>query len=162
MTRIAIKAIKPKRNFAQLGQKIVQQQRRQLERDVLAMKADYEKTTATWKHKPLFETRVLMAGGVMTGLVFTEDEIFKFVDGGTRPHQIKPRRYPALRFKTGYNAKTRPGVLSSRSGGPFGKYVYAKQVNHPGTEARGFSEAITKKYNKVIPKHMADIIRQII
>jgi len=43
-----------------------------------------------------------------------------FVNDGTRPHTIRPRRAKALRFRVG------------------GRIVYARVVNHPGTKARPF------------------------
>jgi len=43
-----------------------------------------------------------------------------FVNDGTRPHIIRPRRAKALRFRVG------------------GRIVYARVVNHPGTKARPF------------------------
>lgn len=43
-----------------------------------------------------------------------------FVNDGTRPHVIRPRRAKALRFTVG------------------GRTVYATVVNHPGTRARPF------------------------
>lgn len=43
-----------------------------------------------------------------------------FVNDGTAPHIIRPRRAQVLRFNVG------------------GRTVYAKVVNHPGTRARPF------------------------
>ena len=43
-----------------------------------------------------------------------------FVNDGTRPHIIRPRRAKALRFRMN------------------GRIVYAQVVNHPGTRARPF------------------------
>lgn len=43
-----------------------------------------------------------------------------YVHDGTAPHVIRPKTKSVLRFKVG------------------GRWVYAKQVNHPGTRARPF------------------------
>lgn len=43
-----------------------------------------------------------------------------YVHDGTRPHIIRPRRRPALRFRVG------------------GQVVFARVVHHPGTRARPF------------------------
>jgi hypothetical protein len=43
-----------------------------------------------------------------------------FVNDGTRPHIIRPRRGQALRFRVG------------------GQVVFARVVHHPGTRARPF------------------------
>lgn len=47
-------------------------------------------------------------------------EYAKYVNDGTRPHIIRPRRARALRFRVG------------------GRIVYAAVVHHPGTRARPF------------------------
>lgn len=47
-------------------------------------------------------------------------EYAKYVNDGTRPHIIRPRRAKALRFRVG------------------GRIVYASVVHHPGTKARPF------------------------
>jgi len=49
-----------------------------------------------------------------------------YVINGTRPHQIRPRTKKALRFTVG------------------GRVVFAKLVNHPGTQANDF-------LNKALP-----------
>ena len=63
--------------------------------------------------------RIFSLRGSLT--VGSDVEYAGFVNDGTRPHQIKPRR-------TG-------GVLRFTVGG---RVVYARVVNHPGTRARPF------------------------
>ena len=58
-----------------------------------------------------------LRGSVTVG---SDVEYAGFVNDGTRPHQIRPVRAQALRFRVG------------------GRIVYAKVVNHPGTRARPF------------------------
>jgi hypothetical protein len=55
-----------------------------------------------------------------------------FLEGGTKPHVIRPRRKKALRFATGGNARL---TGSPRTGAPV---VFAKRVNHPGSKAYPF------------------------
>ena len=50
-----------------------------------------------------------------------------FVNDGTAPHIIRPRRAQALRFRIG------------------GRVVYAKVVHHPGTRARPFLDDALKQ-----------------
>lgn len=163
MASIAFKFIKPRRDYRALGEKVARQLEAQLERDAEGIRADYESTTATWDHQVTFETRVLSAAGARVAYVFTTDDIYKFVDKGTAPHVIMARhRMKPLTFQTGYRAKTTPGVIGSRSGGPSGDTVRALVVHHPGTEARGFSEAIQRKWEKDIPRAMADVLHNTI
>ena len=56
-------------------------------------------------------------------IVGTKIEYAPHVEFGTVPHVILPKNAKALRFK-----------------GKGGKYVFAKRVNHPGTEPNPFFE----------------------
>lgn len=61
------------------------------------------------------------AGGDFEGVINVRHPAALYVIGGTRPHQIRPRR-PG-------------GVLKFTVGG---RVVYAKYVNHPGTKPNDF------------------------
>lgn len=111
---------------------------------------DYQSTTRTWKHKPSF--RIAHKGDSVT--VGTDDEIYGYVDKGTRPHTIRPRRAKVLRFSSGYRAKTTPGSLGSGSGGATGGAVYRRFVQHPGTKARRFTELVQKRADDFFPDEM--------
>ena len=54
------------------------------------------------------------------GEFFANAEHASFVDGGTRPHEIRPRRAPALRFQIN------------------GVWISTQLVRHPGTRPEGF------------------------
>lgn len=54
------------------------------------------------------------------GEFFADAPYASFVDGGTRPHDIRPRKKSALRFQVG------------------GKWIITKLVRHPGTRPEGF------------------------
>lgn len=110
-----------------------------------AMKRDFEATTATWKHKPVFTVDVSTKGQGPAVLVGTSDQIYGYVNDGTKPHVIRPKRGRVLRFASGYTAKTSPGVIGSGAGGASGGAIFSRQVNHPGTKARNFDEIIAKK-----------------
>lgn len=118
---------------------------------------DYRETTRSWNHKPVFEV-VINVNPNIEILVGTDDEIYGYVDEGTKPHIIKPKRARALSFQWGgkgsYMAKTKPGVIGSQPGGPRGPMVSFKQVHHPGTKARGFSKAIDKKWSAAFKRRM--------
>ncbi len=78
-------------------------------------------------------------------------EIFEFVDKGTRPHVIKPKKSnkkQRLVFVWGgpgsYQANTLPVAQAHAGPGAVvgGKVVSFPKVNHPGSEARLFSETV--------------------
>ncbi len=54
------------------------------------VKLDFDATVATWDHKVKFETDVLVLPNIVSVKVWTTDEIYGYVDQGTKPHVIKP------------------------------------------------------------------------
>jgi hypothetical protein len=117
----------------------------------------FEDTTRTWKNRPTFYMRKIGAGRS----VGTRSNIYKFVDKGTRPHTIRPKRAGGvLRFKAGgFKAKTKPGRIQSFKGSAGQKWISSKGVQHPGTEARGFSKDIGERMQKEITKEMKRAIK---
>lgn len=122
--------------------------------DVAAdMRADFQKTTASWDHNVTFN--IVRAGKGYA--VTTDDEVYGYVDLGTRPHTIEGN--PFLAFQNSYVAKTQPRVIGSGGGGSGGETVYAQSVQHPGTRARLFSQTIGKKWEKEGPKRVQAALR---
>lgn len=124
------------------------------------IRKDFEKTTSTWKHKPKFEEVISLAGGGPSVLVGTDDEIYRYVNEGTKKHIIKPKKAKILRFPGTYSAKTRPGVIGSSAGGPSGDDVFAHAVMHPGTKARNFEKAISDKWDKTYKRRMEEAMKR--
>ena len=108
---------------------------------------DYKATCSTWKNKPKIESLTSVKNGSIDIMVDVIGDIYAYVDKGTKPHSIFPKRAKFLRFKSQYRAKTAPGVLSSWNGGGSGGNVFRKAVRHPGIKGRKFSEMIKKKWD---------------
>jgi len=92
-------------------------------------------------------------------------QIFAWVDAGTRPHVIKPKRKNKrgrLAFRTEYQPKTAPvaraHVGPGRATGP---WVMPKMVRHPGTKARRFSETIQKRTYKRFRRTIENTFRRL-
>lgn len=119
----------------------------------------YERITSDWKTKVTFHIRKLK-GGVAVG---TRNKVFNFVDKGTKPHIIRPKRSRVLRFQASYKAKTRPGSLTSGGGGATGSTVFtARPVQHPGTQAREFTPRIAAEMRKVYSREMRKAISRLV
>ena len=127
------------------------------------MQVDFKKTTASWQHKVTFEKTVSLAIGGPAAQVSTNDPIYGYVNDGTVPHAIFPKRAKALSFQWGgkgsYRAKTTPGFIGSQPGGPTGPRVAKPYVQHPGTKARAFDEAIKKKWEPMFKRRMEDAMK---
>lgn len=132
------------------------------------VKADFQATVATWDDKPAFESQISLtnAGGpiLFAGLKNDGSEAaqhYHFVNDGTRPHDILPgaatgkSNKRALRFPGTFSPKTLPGVLGSSAGGSSGERVFARGVHHPGTKARRFDQAITRRWQPRYAARMA-------
>lgn len=124
------------------------------------IRKDFEKTTATWTRKPKFEMVISLTAPGPTVVVGTDNEIYGYVDQGTRPHRIAPRNSPYLVFQAGYRPKTRPRFIGSTTGGSFGNTVFARSVMHPGITAREFSVTIQKKWERPFKKEMEQAMKR--
>ena len=124
------------------------------------MQRDFEKSVKYWKRKVVFERLVEVGPKNVTIFVGTDDEIYRYVDKGTKgPYPIRPKGPWLLRWRTGGQAKTTPGSLRSVNRGPAaGPWAAAKEVQHPGIKARGFSDLVEKKWRPIIPKRMQKAI----
>lgn len=102
----------------------------------------FEKTTQTWQRRPRFTTLKRARGyGVRVDPLFP----FAYVDRGTKPHPIEARNAPLLRFTVPSRAKTRVNVITSYRGSRGNQWVSKRRVQHPGIEARNFSDIILKR-----------------
>ena len=115
-----------------------------------AAKIDFDVTTQTWKNRPQFTIQTFPGRRIVS----TDDLIYKFVDAGTKPHEINPVRAPFLIFQGNYQAKTTPRVIASNPGGASGPTIMTIHVDHPGTEARNFAETIKEKWDRELPEIM--------
>jgi len=123
-------------------------------------KHDFDATTKTWNRKVPFDT-VLETNKIQASVtVSTGDDIYRFVNDGTKPHEIRAKNARVLSFRGGYTAKTSPGVIGSGGGGASGSMMHAKSVHHPGTKARNFDEAILRKWKTKLAKELGITMRK--
>lgn len=123
--------------------------------------ADFKKTVATWSKKPKFTTfQKGLRGFDLVLEVGTDNTIYGYVNEGTEPHEIKPKRAKMLRFKSRYRAKTTPGTVRSRQGGASGDDVFSQGVQHPGTEPRDFTGRIEKRQGPKFRRRVRGAIKR--
>ena len=102
----------------------------------------FASTTGTWMHQPTF---VLQHEGTGRWGIKTDDQIYKWVDLGTKAHVITARNAPYLVFRWPSKPKTQPNVLASYMGARGDQWARKKSVHHPGTKPRNFSRNIQKQ-----------------
>lgn len=122
---------------------------------------DLKSTTRTWTHQPKFSVNILPTNVDYTIIAGTDDEIYSYVDAGTRPHPIRPKRSKYLRFTSGYRSKTRVNIIGSREGGSFGDEVFSKGVNHPGFAGRNFLAQIARRRQVTLEQEISQAIAKV-
>lgn len=154
---IIAKSIKPSRFKVEAIYRELEKEAEAVSKEI---EADFKKTVRTWNRKVKFIRLVQVGNDQVAVLVGTDDEIYRYVDEGTRAHWIYPKRKKALKFTSDYKAKTTPQIIDSQAGGAFGDMVFSKSVRHPGTKARQFDKEIQKKWKKKFKRHMEDALKR--
>jgi hypothetical protein len=131
---------------------------KEITRETRSIVREYEITVGTWKRKVRFTITISPYEFATVG---TDNEIYGYVDKGTRPHIIRPKKAKMLRFNTVFRAKTIPNQLRNRAGMSAPPVAHALEVHHPGTEARNFTENISKRSEARFSKNMAKAMKTI-
>lgn len=117
----------------------------------------FELTTESWEHEVEFVgSQPSLAKGIPTISVETDDEVYRIVNDGARPHPIFPNGDYPLFFHSEYAAKTAPGVIDSWDGGAGEKDTFADHVNHPGFPARDFDITVKEGLQQFFEDTMRD------
>jgi hypothetical protein len=151
---IILRTHKLPRSAQDIVHNVYGQLQRELEAYGKDVKLDFDATVVTWKHKPTFKVDVLVLPDIVSCKVWTEDQIYQWVDEGTKgPYPIPkiPSKTKGLAFMVGGEPKTRPNVDTAGPGRPGNKLVVlpvGMQVQHPGIEPRNFTKNIRKWHSK--------------
>lgn len=153
MVKLAIKALKPA-NLPTAQEYLAAIEKATYKSAGLILR-DFEATVRTWDKKPTFDVTITNQGGDYSVTAGTDNEIYGYVDAGTKPHVIRAKRSKYLRYSSGYKAKTRVGVIDSNDGGASGDDVFSKEVHHPGFPGRKFSERIQKRRQTTVAQEIS-------
>ena len=121
--RVRLKAILPHLPVVNSA-KIVAAVRAELNAVGREVKSEFVQTTAGWRTDVHFSVEV----GLGTVTVSTDNAIYGYVNNGTKPHLITPRRGKVLRFSGGSGTLYRP------------------RVAHPGTKPKRHSQRIAARW----------------
>lgn len=84
----------------------------------------------------------LISGNKLLGEVSANAEYAEAVEKGTKPHVIRAKNKPLLKFQVG------------------GQWVSKKSVNHPGTKAQPFMEPAFEKEKPIYINKILTLIRK--
>lgn len=127
--------------------------------EMAEVREDYERTTKSWDEQPTFIIK--FDADRLGGTVSTSNKIYHYVDAGTKPHIIKPKRpgYP-LRFNVPFKPKTSVMQIKSGAGSRGNTTVRAMVVHHPGTKARKFTQVIQRAHNRAFKRKLEQEIQR--
>lgn len=130
----------------------------------------FQHVVARWKNQPRFIKRPAPSPdrkSIKRQVIAQGDEhtlkIFGYVDKGTEPHIIAPKKPGGvLVFNVGYSAKTSP-IANANVGTGMAtgeKIVTRKPVQHPGSEGREFSGYFALEAQDALPGAIANALRR--
>lgn len=82
--------------------------------------------------------------GKLRGIVTANTPYAKYVEVGTAPHTIVPKRAKVLAFKSG------------------GSMVFTKKVNHPGFSGRFYMKRTTVQGTPIVQRYFSDAVKQFV
>lgn len=141
------------------------------------MKDYLSDVTSSWEHKPQFRRVMVVSATVIRASVQAvgrNRKIFGYVDKGTgkygpkgASYQIKPKTAPVLKFRAGYDARSRPPAgpgsaprANVGTGKAIGGWVSAKTVTHPGIRPRKFAESFEKQLQPDFRRRVNNALRR--
>lgn len=140
----------------------------ELRKEGRAVRRELKRTVSTWRgDRPDFEFTISLAGGDASLLVAPSGNAegvkkWYMLDGGTRPHVIRAKQAPRLRFYAkGFRAKTRPNWVGAGTGQRADQaFRQPQQVFHPGTKPRNWvSVVVARRYYTHVQNMMAAMER---
>lgn len=129
------------------------------------LKAWHDLVVRDWTNRPGFEIfYVIGPYRIVVGVRPTGRNamIWQYVNEGTDPHLIFPRAPGGkLKFRTAYTARTAAVAKVNPAGGrSSGPWVTKDFVNHPGSEARQFTETFEDNLRKDFRRRAENAIRR--
>lgn len=147
-------------NFDDIADSVDRHTKRAIEREQKKIVKALEQATGAWQRPVAFESNVDDDEGAT---ISTEDNRYKWVDEGTRPHVIRPRNARILRWLPGSNVRNEIARRQARAD-QRDAAVYAKEVNNPGIRPRSFTDNVMRRRKryvyKAIENALDDVLRE--
>lgn len=147
-----MKAIKVPKGLLVNPQKMARAIKNGFDSEAKRVESDLAATVNTWNDPAEF---TIQSAGPYVRRITTTHAVWVMLNKGTRPHIIRPKNAKVLTWMgNNYRAKTRVRQLKSLKGGNNNTIIYAKEVHHPGTEAREWDETAAEKSRRFFPATM--------
>ena len=128
------------------------------------LRALFRQTVFGWSVKPDFGWSQTKTSGEISINVYPRGEgadIWNLVNKGSPPHRIPKTGFARMVYRPGYKAATKPGSLQSGRKYRSGKPRVSYSIDHPGFEARNFTELIAEKYASDFAMDMQEAVTEV-
>lgn len=137
---VVFKEIKPKRFDDKAFARAIEQAAKRTANEI---EADYRETTKGWKTKVAFKKILNVSGrGAVEIFVGTDNKIYRYVDQGTEPHLILPKKKSILRWESN------------------GRPVFSSHAFHPGFKGYKHTQRIAKVWQPKFRQRMEEAMRE--
>jgi len=131
------------------------------------LRSYFTRITKLWDHPVRFEARKKVTSksiSLYVGPTGTNAKLWIWITLGTKgpyliPKQPKPSGFP-LRYRKGYQPRTKPGYKYRGPGKAVGPWRSAHQVKHPGIKPREFEKHIKRFYTPKFHARMRNALRR--
>ena len=119
-----------------------------LDRQAKLVQADFNKTTATWRHNVPF----VIAASIGERIIATSDDIYRYVSEGTKVRRVI--------MTPDFSPKSKRRFIGASVGAGGVAFGPSKRINMPGIKAREFAETIADKWQDALQEYMQDAINK--
>jgi hypothetical protein len=144
-------------DFERIARDIQKETKEALKKQQKKLLRELKKATSAWKTPAQFDTEKADEGVT----IVTNDDRVTWVDEGTKPHTITPKRHRFLKFRPGDNVRQQIARRQTAQASQ-DVAVFAKSVQHPGIKPRNFVERVMKKQEGDIVAALEDAIEKVI
>ena len=142
------------------GEKATGKLRKEVSRSVIRMQSDAKNNIAVDTGQARDSVRTDLRESGLSGFVGSSVKHARYLEDGTKPHEIVPVRAKALSWKPRGGSVEHLVAVANVSG----KRVFTMRVHHPGTKARPWLrpafEKDRPKFLRAIPKAVRKAIRE--
>ena len=136
-----------------------------MDRYARLVEKEFRKTVSTWEEEVEFvKLKAFPRSGLIEVLVYTDNQVYRWVDAGTPEHDIWAGWYTNKSNKTllGFYVpnipKTQPNKIESGIGSAGTSHIMTPFVQHPGIKPRNFDKEIAKKMQPIFREMMDEAI----
>lgn len=144
-------------DFRDIAKDIEKETKKAMRKQQKDLIRELKSETSKWKKPAEYEAVETDDGAT----IVTDDDRVTWIDEGTAPHSITPKRHRFLKFRPGDHVRNeiarRQASVASQD-----VAVYAKTIHHPGIKPRNFIEKVMQRQEKDVMSAIEDAVEKAI